>query len=218
MVGTVTTRILAQLASDAGMTVSDEIINHYLREFGLRKVSDSEIAQILKKIGRGDVGYAEKQLFSGLRELLLQNYYMRSYSASVQNIMPEQRWDDWQQINRRIALEAAIVPTEKFLAEATEPTDTEVQELYDEFKDQIGYQPQMDTGVPLTSPDPGFREPRRVRLQFLLGDVNQWTEKLLDTVTDEEIADYYERNKRTQFVKVDLFSTESAPAEEAPSE
>ena len=214
MFGTVTTRILAQLATEAGMTVSDQMINFYLREFGLRKVSDPEIAEILKKTSRTDVSYSERQLFAGLRELLLQNYYMRSYDSAIQNVMPEQRWDDWQQINRRIALEAAILPSEKFLAEVPKPTDAEIQELYDQFKDQLGNFQQMDAGVQLTSPDPGFREPRQVRMQFLLGDVNEWTEKLLDTVTDEEISDYYERNKRTQFVKVDLFSDEATSQQE----
>jgi len=214
MLGTITTRILAKIAADAGMTVSDEMINHYLKEFGLRKVTDPEIAQILQKTSRADVSHAEKQLFAGLRELLLRNYYMRSYASATQSVTPEQRWDDWQQINRRIALEAAVIPTEKFLSEVPEPTDAQLRELYDEFKDQIGNLPQAVAGVQLTSPDPGFREPRRVRLQFLLGDVNEWTEKLLDTVTDEEISDYYERNKRTQFVKVDLFASESATSEE----
>ncbi|NOY30226.1 MAG: hypothetical protein GXP28_08620 [Planctomycetes bacterium] len=218
MLGTIETRIIAQIADKAGMTVSDEMINHYLREFGLRKVTDPQIAQILQKTNRADVGHSEKQLFAGLRELLLQNYYMRSYASAVQNVMPEQRWDDWQQINRRIALEAAIVPAENFLAEVPEPTDAQLQELYDEFKDQVGNLPQSVAGVQLTSPDPGFREPQRVRLQFLLGDVNEWTEKLLDTITDEEISDYYERNKRTQFVKVDLFSGESAPEEDTAEE
>jgi len=218
MRSTVTTRIIAELAADEGMSVSDEMINHYLREFGLRKVSDVEIGQILKKTSPADVGHSEKQLFAGIRELLLQNYYMSSYGSVIQNIMPEQRWDDWQQINRRIALEAAVVPTDKFLAEVPEPTEADLLQLYDQFKDQIGNRQEMLAGVQLTSPDPGFREPRRVRLQFLLADVNQWTEKLLDSITDQEISDYYERNKRTQFVKVDLFSDESTPEENEPAE
>ncbi|MCA9231050.1 MAG: peptidyl-prolyl cis-trans isomerase [Planctomycetales bacterium] len=214
MVGAVTTRLLAEQATEAGMTVSDEMINHYLREFGLRKVTDAEIAQILQKNSRSDIRFSEKQLFAGLRELLLGNYYMRSYYASAQNVMPEERWQDWQRINYRIALDAAVLPTDGFRSKVPEPSDSDLAALYDEFKERVGDLPQMVLGVQLNSPDPGFREPRRAKLQYLLGDVNAWTQKLLDTVTDEEITDYYERNKRTQFVKEqDLFSDEPAESE-----
>jgi hypothetical protein len=41
-----------------------------------------------------------------------------------------------------------------------------------------------------------------VKLKYLLGDVAAWTQEMLASVTDEQIADYYERNKRTQFVKL----------------
>jgi len=219
MVGTVTTRVLSELASEAGMTVSDEMINKYLREFGLGKVTDAEISEILKRTSRTTASHGEQQLFAGLRELLLQNNYMRSYMSVINNVLPEQRWDDWQQINRRIALEAAVFPTKQFLGEVPEPTDAEIQELYDQFKDQLGYRPERVAGMAqMNSPDPGFRIPRKVRMQFLRGDVNEWIEKMLDQVTDEEIADYYERNKRTQFVEVDLFSTDLTEEETSESE
>ncbi len=220
MVGAVTTRILANLAADAGMTVSNEIINHYIREWGLRKVTDDQVSQILQAVSRTDPALASKQLFSGLRELLLGNYYMKSYYSSTESVLPEQRWQDWQRINHRIALESATLPTENFLAEVPEPTDADLQEIYENFKEQVAGIPQMVAGVRLDSPDPGFREPPRVRLQYLQGNLDSWTEKLLDTVTDEEIADYYERNKRTQFVESDagasLFSNDT-PIEEEPA-
>jgi len=219
MVGAVRTRIIAELASEAGMTVTDEMINRYLREFGLGKVTDAEISEILKRTSRTTASHGEQQLFAGLRELLLQNNYMRSYMPVIRNVLPEQRWDDWQQINRRIALEAAIFPNDQFLGELPEPTDADIQELYDQFKDQLGYRPErVAGGAQMNSPDPGFRVPRKVRVQFLQGDVNVWIEKMLDQVTDEEIADYYERNKRTQFVDVDLFSTDSSEEEASETE
>ncbi len=218
MESVVTTRILAELATQAGMTVSDEMINHYLREFSLRKVTDQEIAEVIQRTSRADLSYSTQQLFSGLRELLLSNHYMQSYSSATRNVMPEERWQDWRRINERISVEAALLPTEKFLSKTAEPTEKDLQELYNQFKDNLSGLPQIVSGVQLPSPNPGFREPQRVRLQYLLGDVNTWTQKLLDTVTDEEISDYYERNKRSQFVKTETQTTTSATeeAEEEP--
>lgn len=155
MVNAVTTRILAQLAADSGMTISKEIINHYIREYGLRKVTDEQVANILEAVSPAPATVTEKQLFSGLQELLLVNYYMRSYYSSAQNVMPEQRWQDWQKINHRIALEAAVLLAEDFVSEVPEPTDAQLQELYDEFKERVGGLPQRVAGVALDSPDPG---------------------------------------------------------------
>ncbi len=192
----VSTRVLAELAKKSSLSVSDDVVNHYLREWGLRRTDDAEISTLLDRVGLKD-----KTLFAGLRELLLGNFYMSSYSLAMGGVMPEERWQDWKRINERIAVEAAILPAEKFLADVPEPDETQLKAFYELHKDRIDglYQAVMNTRLP--SPDPGFREPRQVRLQYLLGSVDDWTHKLLDTVTESEIADYYERNKRTQFVK-----------------
>ncbi len=195
-VGCVTTRVLANLAEESGISVSHEVINHYLKEWGLRRMGDAEIANLLSRAGLSD-----RALFSGLRELLMGNFYISSYSLATRGVMPEERWQDWKRINERIAIDAAILPADKFVAEVPEPTEAELQQFYELHKDRVPDIPQLVLGARLSSPDPGFREPRRVRLQYLLGSVDDWTQKTLDQVTDAEIADYYERNKRAQFVR-----------------
>ncbi len=223
----VTRKIFAELAEEAGISISDALVNHYLNEIGFRRVSGAEIQQMLaSNPGRMGARAAEEQLFSGLHEMLLGEYYLSSYGSAIRNVMPEERWEDWLQINKRIALEAAILPASQFLAETEEPSDEELKKFYDENKDRVEGSLQLVAGVQLPSPEAGFKEPRRVRIQYLQGDVTAWTEKLLDTVTDEEITDYYERNKRTQFVKAEedasaATETETTPAsapEEAPEE
>ncbi|NOY42969.1 MAG: hypothetical protein GXP26_14180 [Planctomycetes bacterium] len=204
----VTRKIFAELAEEDGVSISDKLVNHYLNEIGFRRISGAEIQQMLaSNPGRMGARAAEEQLFSGLHEMLLGEYYVSSYGSAIRNVMPEQRWEDWLQINKRIALEAAILPTEQFLAETEEPSDEELKKFYDDNKDRVEGSFQLVASVQLPSPEAGFKEPRRVRIQYLQGDVTAWTEKLLDTVTDEEIADYYERNKRTQFVKAEDTST-----------
>jgi len=49
----ITTRILAELAKQSGMTVSDAIINHYLQEFGLSRVGEDDILGLLDRMKGG---------------------------------------------------------------------------------------------------------------------------------------------------------------------
>ncbi len=210
-------RVFADLARKADIAISDSFINHYLSEVGFRRVTGAEIRSLLIRASQGAAGIrgAEDQLFSGLREMLLGEYYFNSYSSSVRNVLPEQRWQDWLVINKRIALEAAILPTDQFLTKTEDPNDDELKRFYDDNKDRLENTIHLVGGVPLPSYQAGFKEPRRVRLQYLLGDVTAWTENLLDAVTDEEIADYYERNKRAQFAKSDDNSSAAETQEEA---
>ena len=107
--GVVTTRILAEQAKKAGMTVSDGMINQYLKETSFRRVSDQEILSLLTRVQQGNPRMLEEQLFSGLRELMLGNTYLESFKDNVRNVLPEQRWEDWRRINERIAVQAVPI-------------------------------------------------------------------------------------------------------------
>ena len=224
-INVVSTRILANEARKMGITISDDVINHYLREISFRRVSNSEIVALLQRMRGGDVRGLEEQLFAGLRELLLGNAYVTTYSGNIRSILPEQKWEDWLRINERISLEVATLPVDAFINEVPDPEEPELRAFYEEHKDDVGHQIQYVQGTELPSATPGFKQPRRVRLNYLLGDVAAWSEKFKDSITEEEIADYYERNKRTQFVKsgdtpafdASLFQEEpEEPADENP--
>ncbi|MEM8944201.1 MAG: hypothetical protein AAGD11_03385 [Planctomycetota bacterium] len=206
--GCVTTRVFSQLAMESGISVSDAFVNHYLKEWGLGQAGDTEIANLLSQIRLSD-----KALFAGLRELLLTHFYTSGYSLATAGVTPEQRWQDWKKINERIIVEAAELPVDSFLAEVPDPSDADLTKLYDQHKDRVGEFYDLVDGVPLRSPDPGFRIPRQVKIQYLTANVEDWSQKLLETVTDEEIADYYERNKRTQFVKSSASTSAAEPAQ-----
>ncbi|MGI9429881.1 MAG: hypothetical protein ACR2NM_14560, partial [Bythopirellula sp.] len=128
-VGCVTTRVLAKQAEKSGIHISDQVINHYLKEWGLRRMGDAEMANLLARLGISD-----KALFSGIRELLMGNFYINSYALAMQGVTPEERWQDWKRINQRIAVEAALLPTEKFLADLPEPSEAQLKAFYEEHK------------------------------------------------------------------------------------
>lgn len=197
-------RVLADLARKSGMVVSMEVINHYLDEIGLGRVLGSETQQILTHIRRyKSTAVSEQVLIEGLRELLLGNNYMQSLSTSLDGADPSLVWNEWMTLNDRIKLQAAVLPAKDFLSQVEEPSDVQLVDFYEKHKDQVAGGFVRRGGKEFPAPSPGFRQPRKVKLKFLLGDVSAWTEKMLEEVTDEEIADYYERNKRTQFMKFD---------------
>jgi hypothetical protein len=206
----VRTHVLADLATRADISVSDEVINHYLREAGFGRISGDELATMLKGYRVADRQATVDVLFASLRDNLLATTYQSSTEYASQLILPEQRWEDWRRVNDQISLEAALLPADQFLADVLEPTDEQISAFYNTNKDQEPERLQNVLGAFLPVAGTGFTRPRRVRLQYLFGDVIQRSEKLLDTVTDAEIEDYYESNKRTQFVRADSTALDSA--------
>lgn len=196
--------VAASLAEEAGMTVSDEVINNYLREWGLRQVDGQGILGIMRNVGRGDTAQNEAIIFETLRKLLLAHYYDSANFDASATVTPLQRWNDWRELNQRVSVQAAVLPVADFIAETPEPTEAQLLALYDQFQDQPPGQYVSVELRQLPSPDPGFAEPQRVQLQYLRGSVADWAERLRDTVTEEEIVAYYEANKRQQFVEMDL--------------
>ncbi|MCA9135660.1 MAG: hypothetical protein KDB00_02845, partial [Planctomycetales bacterium] len=201
------TEIMANLAQQAGITVDDSVINHYITEFGLRRVPTDQVRAILANVGRGDIRANEAMVFSQLRKLLMAHYYRSSTGDASFVVLPEQRWSDWRKVNERISLVAAVLPTADFVEAAGEPTDAQVRALYEQYKEQEPNRLVAIEGRLLDSPEPGFAQPRRVKLRYLSGNLDSWTERYRDQVTDAEIADYYERNKRSEFVKSSLPGT-----------
>ena len=57
------------------MTVSDAMINHYIEEFGLKRVTPDEIVGILANLGSSNVRANEAIVFTMLRKMLLAYFY-----------------------------------------------------------------------------------------------------------------------------------------------
>ncbi len=102
--------------------------------------------------------------------------------------------------NERVSARAVELPVESFLSGVAEPTASEVQSLYDQYKDVLP-DPQRET--------PGFKVPRRIQLEILSVDGNAMVRGLRDKATEAELRAYYE-NHKTEFevpseFPVDLF-------------
>jgi hypothetical protein len=83
-----------------------------------------------------------------------------------------------------VRLEFIDVPVKDFLDESAQPTDEQIVELYERLKDQ-----EADPAAGKL----GFRLPRRVNVQYLEAKVDDFLDEV--SVTDDEIASYYEEHK-----------------------
>ncbi|MAT69004.1 MAG: hypothetical protein CMJ58_05715 [Planctomycetaceae bacterium] len=196
-----TTQAYSDAAEQAGIRVDSDVINEVINRLGSERLNSSDVRNVLATISRGDAQAAEGVVFSTLRRVLQAYIYQNSYGDAAATILPAQQWDAWRRINEQISLQAAIVPTASLVTESPQPTDQQVTEYYEQYKDVEPDQMVRVGGRIMPSPNPGFAKPRKVKLAFLHGSVTDWTEKLLPEVTEQEISDYYEVNKNPQFIK-----------------
>jgi hypothetical protein len=181
--------IFAQQAEELGIAVDDTAINDFLRDITADRISPERILQILQQ-QRG--GLSEGQLFAILREELLALRFRQLFfqlrpgglSWVSFSIPPGQRWDYYQRLNRFATIEAAQVPVEQYVKDVKDPPKATLEEFFDNYKDK--------TARP-DSPEPGFRQARKVSMQYLEAD----QAKFLTAVTDSDVMKDYEKNKES---------------------
>lgn len=199
----VQTHLFADAARKAGMAVSDEAIAHYLDELGRGNVTRLEMREFLSHLQKQGGGATMENIFAAIREEMLARNYITSNQFAFMTVTPEQRWKDWLRVNDRVIVEAAAIPVESMLVDVKDPTDAEVKEFFDKYKNREPG-PEVAFGTTeLPSPTPGFRIPRKIDLEFIEGNYDAFLAKAEEKVTDEEIAKYYEANKESKFIKTD---------------
>ncbi len=215
----VITKLVAEAASKSGMVVTNEMISDYLLNLGRSRVSKDQMRGLMSQINAGGGARASIEfVFELLREAMLARNYQMSYAYAVSTVLPQERWADWKKFNDQITLEAVPVPVADFVSQVGEPTDAELQELFEEFKDR---EPSPDIlrdygNLELPSPNPAFTVPRKVTLQFVKADFQKMADDREDDVTAEEIQKYYDENKDL-FIRADADLSDEDENEQAAS-
>lgn len=221
--------ILAQKGEEMGIRVTDAAVKKYISELGFGQLGGDEVQGIISNLMPGSA--ATGIIFDALRHELtaaaVQQVYGAGFTANglLAAELPVDRWEQWRQVNDRLAIEAAAIDPSSSLIDVKDPTDDELREYYEKYKNNIQF-PREVLGVQLTPPAPGFRVPRKIRVQYLRANFNEFVDRFAAEVTDEEIAEYYEENK-VRFTKaasfddlsdLDLSDTDDTEATEATDE
>jgi hypothetical protein len=198
----VRTRIFADAARTEGMSISDEYLLGYLQKLGRGQVGADVLRQIIGQLQFNGRPVSVDFVLDALREEMLARNYLASYTFALDTVTPEQRYSDWLRANDRVVVEAAALPAEAFVVDVKDPTEAELTTFYEQYKNREAV-PERVGGLEFPSPTPGFAKPRKVELQFLRADFNQFLEKVEDEVTDAEIEKFYEDNKDPYFITAD---------------
>ena len=172
--------ILMAEARKLGLDVTRDQMTAYIDRVTNNKLPRRGFAQILTRMN-----LSGSDLFELLREQMIADEAARllvpTYVSS-----PENYWAAYQMVNLRQELTTVPISAEAFVSQLSEPSDAELQTLFNEYKDK--YPGEAEEGAP------GFRQTGRVQVAYLEFDYDT-IQKTLPAVTDAEIEQYYNANK-----------------------
>lgn len=192
--------LMAEAARDAGVVISDAAINQYLGQLTQGQISGDQLRQIASSLKVNNRRAGMNFIFEALRQEMLAETYWHSYLALVGTITPHQRWEDWAKFNDRVVIESVALPVGDFVDEVPDPTDQELRDFYEAYKDRAPTNVLVQPYTELPSPEPGFRIPRRVEVHYIEANYENLVAQIAAEIPQEEIRQYYEEHKET-FVK-----------------
>jgi hypothetical protein len=173
-------------ARKMGIVVSDDQIEDYIGRITERKLTSRKLQEILD-----DMQMSPKELFDSFRdELEAQIAYRMKMPSTIPP--PEKYWEYYQQLNTRAVIEAAALPVADFTDKVSDPGEAQIASLFEKHRND--FEQAFDSKY-----IPGFRQQHKVKLHYLTVNPSAVEDKLkaMAKVTDNEIEEYYEKNKAT---------------------
>jgi len=197
--------LLARYAEYQGITVSNQMINDFLKS---KRITDNKVNVLDFQTAFKHSGMSEFHFFNAMRDELLALQLKELFLPSL-NLMattPAQRWEYFTRVKQRATIEAIAVPVAQYLDRIPDPSDDDLKVFFEEYKTKY---PRPDL------PDPAFRVPQKIALQFFKAD----HDKFADAVTDEEINARYAKDKEL-YDQLEKGSTKDTkkPEEKKPDE
>jgi len=203
------TMVLARKAKDLGMYIGDDEVTRFLRQVSSDQLTAEHYAEMLRSFNERQQGgqhVSKAQLYDILRE---QMSYKRLSEMFVSGLeaTPAERWDEYSKLKKQVSASIVPVMVADFLDKVNDPTDAKLTEFYDKYKN--------DEPLP-GSPTPGFKIPAKVMLAYFKADFEKFKKEV--TVTDAEVAEYYEKNKIRFPYRADAPADEEEKAADAKTE
>ena len=190
----------------ARLQSSEQLINNwlltqYLLAEGLLPPDKKDIETFLLDLTGGyisdavyddsvkSVGTSHQTIEYLLARQIMRQQAERRFFLSVGAVSPATRWDWFQRLHRQVTVEAAAVSIDSFIDKVGEPTAEQMNALFEKYKTKK-YDP--------VSPDSGFVMPAKIAFQYVVAEP---TQKLLDSITEAAMQEYYEENKDKEFRK-----------------
>jgi len=203
--------LLVKHAEELGLAVNDEAVQMFIIDLSQGLVSGEQVQELLETTGIG-----VNELFSALREEMLVMRVRRMFSQSLRGApspfsldglptaTPAQRWDYFQRLHRKVTIESLALSVSDFIDDVADPDESTLLAFFDEHKARLPDR---------TSPDPGFRVPEKVAVEYLKAEYEPLFERAVEAVPQEEVAKYYEEHKE-EYKQEEL---PAGPDEESPA-
>jgi hypothetical protein len=187
----VDTILLAKEAEKNGVVVSNAAINQFLSEWTNDLVRPDQFEQIVARIG-GRTGISQEDVFEALRTVLMARRMETLLIGGVgfEGAPPAWRWDYYRRLEQGATIEAIPVVVEQFADKLTEPSEATLRAFFEKYKDDLPV---------ARSADPGFRQPHRIRYDYLVAKAGTFLDEEKQKVTDEQIKAFYEDRKEALF-------------------
>ncbi len=181
--------LMAHKARQLGMVVSDQAILDFIDDLAASFIGLPSMPREMVQGALSATNVSQAQLFAALRiELqsrwLMQQYFSPNFEVALS---PGERWRLFERIYRQVDAQVLAVPVSSFLAQVKDPGDAVLRDFFARYKDREA-NPDF--------PEPGFRQPQRANLQYVVADFTAVLEEAKGTITEEEIRAYYDENQQ----------------------
>ena len=204
---TVQTMLLAQDAKANGLLISDQSINDFLGQCTGNLVRQEQFDEIISRLRLGPFPLTQQDIFEALRTELAARTVLRLHLSALMGDPPGWQWDYFRRLEQRATVEVVPVVVETFAGDVPAPSESALLSFFDRYKNDL---PEA------RSADPGFREPHRVQYEYLVAKAGLFEEAAAAEVTDEQISEYYEKNKTAMF-RAKPAAPEAKPAASEPA-
>ena len=174
--------ILRHKADQLGIVVSDDSVNRFIQTI----TDDRLLPEQLRNIRNQRLqGISEDLLYQMLRDELRIRRVSNLFGLSgLTQPTPDVLWDHFQKFHNKVGAEVVPVAVAYYLDQVPEPSEQELTELFEKYKDR---EPNS------LSPDPGFKQPRRVKGEYVVASFDVFKGQV--KVSEQEVRDFYEKNK-----------------------
>jgi peptidyl-prolyl cis-trans isomerase D len=178
--------VLEREADRLGIPGTGPLANTWLRE-----LSPNLTPELFDQIYRahftdGPLSCTDSQLLHDIgRQFRLNSLTL--LEMSQQRTTPLDLYLSHRDQSERVSALSVALPVERYLGEVAQPTDSEVEAFYDQYNDQLP-DPNRDT--------PGFKLPRRVRVEYLQVDSAALQKEFRDALTDDDLRAYFKDHQK----------------------
>lgn len=184
--------LLGHEAEELGVAVSDEavvtLIQGLIKDAG-EPLTVEELDDARRRLQYDGRSVSGELLFEILRDEIKSRLALQLLMP-IDRPTPERYWQMYRRFKVEQELELVSVTTDDFVDQVGEPTEEQLDTMFEEFKDNVPNE--VEPG------SPGFLQPTRVELGYVEIDLEK-VEQNVPPVTPEDIETFYEANKDARY-------------------